>query len=182
MTLSCQLRSGANCCLRSTRFVNLSNLSSSGKNAKNTLLRHHRRELRALQPSPKQLYRDGAGDSPVLSWLCTRWRQVAGTGAGRRCRAGAGAVSWLRTRWRQVAGAGAGCRCWRWCCELVVRVVETGCWCRCWCWVPGAGAGAVSWLCAWWRQVACRVPGAGCRCWCWCCELAAHAPALALFL
>ena len=58
-------------------------------------------------------------------------------------------MSWLRVRWRQVAGAGAGCR--RWCCELAVHVVETGCWC--WCWVPGAGAGAVSWLCAWWRQV-----------------------------
>ena len=61
--------------------------------------------------------------------------------------AGVGAVSWLRTWWRQVAGAGAGCRCR--CCELVARVVETGCrralvlgaGCRCWCW----------W---WWRQVA----------------------------
>ena len=50
---------------------------------------------------------------------------------------------------------------WCWCCELAVRVVETGC--RCWCWVPGAAAGGVgggaSWVWTRWR---------GCWCWCWC--------------
>ena len=43
--------------------------------------------------------------------------------------AGAGAVSWLCVRWRQVAGVGAACR--RWCCELAVHKVEAGCWCWC---------------------------------------------------
>ena len=82
-------------------------------------------------------------------WLCTWWRQGAGTGA----------VSWLCASWRQ--GAGAERRCWRWVFELAARVVETGC--RCWalavrvvetagtgaagpgagCWVPVLGA--VSW-------------------------------------
>ena len=52
----------------------------------------------------------GAGASAV-SWLCTWWRQVAGAGAGCRVPVhGAGAVSWLCTG----------------CCELAVRVVETG--------------------------------------------------------
>ena len=68
-----------------------------------------------------------------------------------------------------MTGAGAGCGAKTGCCELVVRVVETGCQ----CWGPGAGAGcacggdwvpvlgAVSWLCAWWKQ------GSGAGCWCW---------------
>ena len=82
----------------------------------------------------------GAGAGAV-SWLCAWWGQVDGAGAGA-AGAGAGPVSWLRVRWRQVAGAGAGCR--RWCCELAVHVVETGClWCR-----MGAGARCWRWLCA----------------------------------
>ena len=71
---------------------------------------------------------------------CWRWCRGSGAGAGavswlRRRRqvdgAGAGAVSWLRTWWRQFAGADAWAlagRRWRWCCELAVRVVHTGCW------------------------------------------------------
>ena len=47
-----------------------------------------------------------------------------------------------------------------WCCELAVRVVETGCWRRCWCWVPGAGAVSAGETGCWW--------------WWWCCELALH--------
>ena len=91
----------------------------------------------------------GAGG---VSWLCTRWRQVAGAGAGagRRCwcargggcwyrvpGAGAGAASWLCTWWRQVAGAGAGVSWLGGDRLLVLVVLVLG---------AGAGAGAVSWL------------------------------------
>ena len=91
---------------------------------------------------------------------------------------GAGAVSWLRTRWRQVAGRcwrwvlGAGRRCW--CCELAVHVVETNCWCL----VPGTGAGC--WYCELAVRGGGKllapvlVLSAGRRCWCWCCGLAVH--------
>ena len=77
---------------------------------------------------------------------------------GAGCRCWCGAVSWLCTWWRH------GCRCWvlavhvvetagaeRRCCELAVRVVETGC--RCW-------ALAVRVV-----ETGCRVLGAGCWCW-----------------
>ena len=59
---------------------------------------------------------------------------------------------------------GAGRRCG--CCELAVRVVETGAGAG----AAGAGAGPVSWLRVRWRQIA----GAGAGCRCWCCELAVH--------
>ena len=52
------------------------------------------------------------------------------------------------------------------CCELAVRVVETGAGAG----AAGAGAGPVSWLRVRWRQIA----GAGAGCQCGCCELAVH--------
>ena len=110
----------------------------------------------------------GAGAGAV-SWLCTWWRQVAGAGGGAGCRVPALVLLAVRVvETVPVLGAGSargrdsGRRCR--CCELAVRVVETGrrCWvlavCRvcagCWvyrCWVLVLGA--VSWR-------------AGARCWC----------------
>ena len=69
----------------------------------------------------------GAGVG-VVSWLCAWWRQL---GAG--C-AGGDRVCWLCVWWRQGAGR-------RWCCELAVRVVETGCRVPVLCWVLCARGG-----------------------------------------
>ena len=94
----------------------------------------------------------------TMNCPCAFSRQVAGAGCRCWC-SGAGVVSWLCTRWRQVAGAGAGagCRmpvlvagCARGGDRLLVLVLVLG---------ASVGAGAVSWLCTWWRQVA----GAGWR-------------------
>ena len=75
--------------------------------------------------------------------------------------------------WVLVPGAGAGAGC----CELAVRVVETGCRCRLlvW-WAVVLVQGAVSARVGDWAPVlgaGCarggdRVPGAGCRCWVLC--------------
>ena len=74
----------------------------------------------------------------------------------------AGAGCWVLVLWAGCARGGdrllvrgAGRRCG--CCELAVRVVETGAGAG----AAGAGAGPVSWLRVRWRQVA--GAGAGCR-------------------
>ena len=119
----------------------------------------------------------GAGAGAV-SWLCAWWRQVAGAGAGRRAPvlalelvlrggdrlllpalvldAGSGAGVVSCGAGCRAPGAGAGAVSWTcaWCCELAVRVVETGC--RRWCCERGGD------------RLLTPVLGAGRRCWCLC--------------
>ena len=70
------------------------------------------------------------------------------------------------------AGCARGGTGRRYCCELAVHVVETGCLCVWWRRAPVLGAGR--WRC----ELAVHVVETGCRCWCWVLAARAFAPVL----